>query len=193
MSKELSTADALGEEQPASAASAGSPATEDVSAGAGKDAKKRKKQRRGRVRGAWIAFVGRIVAQFVGSVASIVLGLALIERHHAAVTAAQATPPPVSAAAPLAAPEATPGVSGPTLVVLPLDSFSGANGEVLVQQLAAAIRAAAGENASVTVISRNAPTRVRGSRRLPPQTTSSSNGDHRDGGPVAPLAQVVSR
>ncbi len=191
MSNELSTANALPEEKTANVASSGSPATEDLSAGAGKDAKKRKKQRRGRVRGAWIAFVGRIVAQFVGSAASIVLGLALIERHHAAVTAAQATPPPVSAAAPLAAPGATPGSPGPTLVVLPLDSFSGASGEVLVQQLAAAIRAAAGENGSVTVVSGNAATRVRGHRRTPP--TTSSNRDRLDAGPVVPLAQIVSR
>jgi TolB-like protein len=42
--------------------------------------KKRDKRSR-KVRSAWIAFVGRIVAQFVGSAATIVLGLMLLQKH----------------------------------------------------------------------------------------------------------------
>jgi TolB-like protein len=42
-----------------------------------KSAKKRKKK----VRSVWISFVGRIVAQFVGSAATIVLGLLLLQKY----------------------------------------------------------------------------------------------------------------
>jgi TolB-like protein len=46
--------------------------------------KLRKKQRK--VRSAWIAFVGRIIAQFVGSAATILLGLMLLHKYQPAGT-----------------------------------------------------------------------------------------------------------
>lgn len=46
--------------------------------------KLRKKHRK--VRSAWISFVGRIVAQFVGSAATIVLGLLLLHKYQPAAT-----------------------------------------------------------------------------------------------------------
>jgi TolB-like protein len=46
--------------------------------------KLRKKHRK--VRSAWIAFVGRIIAQFVGSAATIVLGLVLLHKYQPAAT-----------------------------------------------------------------------------------------------------------
>jgi hypothetical protein len=100
------------------------------------------------VRGAWISFVGRIIAQFVGSAASIVLGLALIERHHAAVTAAQTATVPTAAVAP------APALPGPAVLVVPLQSVAPDQQQLLVDQLAAAIKAAVGENASVAVVPR---------------------------------------
>jgi TolB-like protein len=51
--------------------------------------KARKKQRK--VRSAWIAFVGRIVAQFVGSAATIVLGLILLHKYQPVASGTTAT------------------------------------------------------------------------------------------------------
>jgi hypothetical protein len=114
--------------------------------GAGKEARKRKRQR-ARFRGAWISFVGRIIAQFVGSAASIVLGIALIERHHSAVTASTAAAPPAAVAPAQALP-------GPTLLVVPLQHVPRDQQDLLVEQLAAAIRAAVADHASVAVVPR---------------------------------------
>jgi hypothetical protein len=47
------------------------------------DAVKKRQRRANKVRSAWISFVGRIVAQFVGSAATIVLGLILLQKHSA--------------------------------------------------------------------------------------------------------------
>jgi hypothetical protein len=150
MSKDLSTGSEAAHEgtHPAEVTSTGGAGLESaLDAGAGRDAKRRKKQR-ARVRGAWISFVGRIVAQFVGSAASIVLGLMLIERHHAAVTATQAAAVPAAAVAPAQV------LPGPTLLVVPLQNVPRDQQQLLVDQLAAAIKVAVGENASVAVVPR---------------------------------------
>ena len=44
-------------------------------------APKRRKQT-DNVRGAWISFIGRIVAQIIGAVASVVLGLIVLDKYN---------------------------------------------------------------------------------------------------------------
>jgi hypothetical protein len=83
---------------------------------------KKKKHRRSRVRSAWISFVGRILAQFVGSAASILLALILVGNHQPAAV-------PNAAATATAAPGGS--KQAPVVVVLSLDSLSGnASGDV---------------------------------------------------------------
>jgi len=68
---------------------------------------------RKKVRSVWISFVGRIVAQIIGAIASVLLGLFILQRYQD-----RATPPP-------AAPPAAPRTHGErAIAVLPLDNFS---------------------------------------------------------------------
>lgn len=85
------------------------------------DAEKKKKRKKDKVRSAWISFIGRIVAQVVGAVATVVLGVMVLQTYsgHANSAAALAAPhtlPPSSAA-------------GPSrdifVAVLPIENFSG--------------------------------------------------------------------
>lgn len=53
----------------------------------GRGQKDKKKKRRGdKLRSAWISFVGRIVAQLVGAVATVVLGVLMLQKYSAAQT-----------------------------------------------------------------------------------------------------------
>ena len=55
------------------------------------------KRKNKKLRSAWISFVGRIVAQLVGAVASITLGLLLLARYGLPErSASQASPPPAT-------------------------------------------------------------------------------------------------
>ena len=55
-------------------------------------------KKRAKIRSAWISFVGRIVAQIMGAVATISLGLMLVQKYHNP-TAAPASVPAQSGAA----------------------------------------------------------------------------------------------
>ncbi len=82
-------------------------------------------KKRNKVRSAWISFVGRIIAQFVGATASILLGMALLQKYQTAHANPADQP---TAATPVAQhPHASRdrGFSGqPSLAVLPLEAFS---------------------------------------------------------------------
>jgi TolB-like protein len=54
------------------------------------DLERRLEKKRAKVRSAWISFVGRIVAQIMGAVATISLGLILVQRYHAPAAAERA-------------------------------------------------------------------------------------------------------
>jgi hypothetical protein len=75
---------------------------------------KKKKHRRSRFRSAWISFTGRIVAQFVGSAASILLAMIVVGKHQPA-----AVVPAATVSSPTAATQ-TP----PVVIVLSLDGVS---------------------------------------------------------------------
>lgn len=81
----------------------------------------KKKKKRDKVRSAWISFVGRIVAQVMGAVATISLGLMLVQKYHqpasAQAIAAPALPPAVHLPR-----DPVPGEA--SIAVLPLRSFS---------------------------------------------------------------------
>jgi TolB-like protein len=83
-------------------------------------------KKRNKVRSAWISFVGRIVAQFVGASASIILGMALLQKYQTAHANPVDAPPAVRAVAQLPTVASRDrGVSGqPSVAVLPLEAFS---------------------------------------------------------------------
>jgi TolB-like protein len=93
-----------------------------------------KGKKRKKVRSVWIAFVGRILAQFVGSAATIGLGLLLLYKYEpsdaratsGAVLSSSASPLSVSPAAKShsAATMTSPSHEGLSLAVLPLAHFS---------------------------------------------------------------------
>jgi TolB-like protein len=84
-------------------------------------------KKREKIRSAWISFVGRIVAQILGAVATISLGLMLVQRYQTPVARPPATPPARDTApAAVAVRLVTPGEV--SLAVLPLQDVS-ADGE----------------------------------------------------------------
>lgn len=89
----------------------------------GADNPEKKKKKKAKVRSAWISFLGRILAQLCGAVATVVLGLQLVRGYF--------PPPPDGSPAAVAAQAADP-VAGPprpggmkVLAVLPVRNFSG--------------------------------------------------------------------
>ena len=81
-----------------------------------------KKKKKAKVRSAWISFIGRIVAQLFGAVATVMLGLQVVQNY---------LPPPQPAVDPAAVGEAMPVVAPArrdgvkTLAVLPVANYSG--------------------------------------------------------------------
>lgn len=67
----------------------------DGAAAAEDELEKKREKKRAKVRSAWISFVGRIVAQIMGAVATISLGLMLVQKYHAPAAAPLAAPAPV--------------------------------------------------------------------------------------------------
>ena len=57
------------------------------------------KRKKDKVRSAWISFIGRIVAQVVGAIASVTLGLIVLSRYHIQEKASATVDRPVTAAA----------------------------------------------------------------------------------------------
>lgn len=85
------------------------------------------RRRSKKLRSAWISFVGRIVAQIVGAVASITLGLLLLARYGLPERAAsQASPAFVTVTQPPPAKARPVGTSGsvPAIAVLPIQNYS---------------------------------------------------------------------
>ena len=83
-------------------------------------------KKREKIRSAWISFVGRIVAQIMGAVATISLGLMLVQKYHNPNAAPASVPMPSAPQEIVPVRLITPGES--TLAVLPLQSVA-ADGE----------------------------------------------------------------
>ena len=86
---------------------------------------RKREKKRAKVRSAWISFVGRIVAQIMGAVATISLGLMLVQRYQTSA-ATPATTPAARDIATVPVRLVTPGEA--SLAVLPLQDVS-ADGE----------------------------------------------------------------
>jgi TolB-like protein len=80
---------------------------------------RREEKKRAKLRSAWISFVGRILAQILGAVATISLGLMVVQKY---VPAGGPAPAPAAATPAVPARLATPGVL--SLAVLPFESIS---------------------------------------------------------------------
>jgi TolB-like protein/Tfp pilus assembly protein PilF len=80
-------------------------------------------KRRDKVRSAWISFVGRIVAQIVGALATVVLGLLLARKIYP--PGSKHVPPPTPDPAPAASASAGVVRSGVSIAVLPFANISG--------------------------------------------------------------------
>ena len=119
-----------------------------------------KKKKKNKVRAAWISFVGRIIAQFVGAAAAIGLGLLLMERHQAA---SRATSSPVK--------RVVETVAGKTsIAVLPFEDFSGdAQQPSLADAMTEALVTELVKNDGLSVISRTSSMYYKGQRKSLPQ------------------------
>jgi TolB-like protein len=107
------------------------------------------KKKKSKVRSAWIAFAGRIVAQVIGAVATVVLGVAIVNSHMGKVAAPVAT----ASAVPLRV--RTRPTPGSTLVVLPFQDFSPTGAPAaLADGLTEAVTAALARSGRVRVTSR---------------------------------------
>jgi TolB-like protein len=96
------------------------PATET----AAEPAPDKKKKKKSKVRSAWISFIGRILAQLCGAIATVVLGLQLVRGYFPDQPLGDAGGPAAVAAAPLVMPQRSGGAK--VLAVLPVTNYSGA-------------------------------------------------------------------
>ena len=99
----------------------GLPAAETTATEASPDKKKKKKSK---VRSAWISFIGRILAQLCGAIATVVLGLQLVRGYFPDQPQGDIAGPPAVAAEPVVAPQRHGGAK--VLAVLPVTNYSGA-------------------------------------------------------------------
>jgi TolB-like protein len=122
---------------------------------------KKDKRAHKKVRSAWIAFVGRIVAQVIGAVATVVLGLAIADRI---------TRPAAVAATPLPEAPARARTDAVWIAVLPLDNFSGdSNQEFLADGMTEALIAGLARSPGLHVVSRTSVMPYKGARKPLPQ------------------------
>jgi TolB-like protein len=123
-----------------------------------KDAKPKKKK--DKVRSAWISFVGRIIAQILGAVATITLGLAVADRISR--SPAQTSAPAALGASPAFADRFVPPDSRPSVAVLPLELFSPDSGQqYLADSLTEEIIAALASEPALRVVSRTSALQYR--------------------------------
>ena len=129
----------------------------------------KKKKKKDRLRSAWISFTGRIIAQFVGAVATVTLGVLVI--HHAQAgryeTASAVPPAEPASATPSSAPERTPDHA---IAVLSFLNYSGdqrqdAFADALTEALIARLSQADG----LRVVSRTSSTQYKSQPRSLPE------------------------
>jgi hypothetical protein len=87
----------------------------DTQSAANADGGKKKKDK---LRSAWISFAGRIVAQLVGAVATVALGVMVLHRYTALDSRPSATEPVHAAYGPPMAPPMPPGQPAVTVIVI---------------------------------------------------------------------------
>lgn len=124
------------------------------------DKKMRKKAEK--ARGVWISFAGRIIAQIVGAVASVVLGVMVLQRYQAPSAGQPAADTTTAAGAPTlrTASPRRPGQAA--IAVLPLDNLSGSpDQEYFADGMTEALVAGLAKVEGLRVISRTSTTRYK--------------------------------
>ena len=134
------------------------------------------KKKKDKVRSAWISFVGRIVAQIMGAVASITLGLAVLQKYQAPRHAEQ-----VSTAIEREQPHALPArlvTPGETsIVVLPLETYSREREDYFADGMTEAAIAALSGVDGLHVISRTSSMQYKGQPKTVPEIARDLNVD----------------
>jgi len=130
------------------------------------DPERKLEKKRAKIRSAWIAFVGRIVAQIMGAVATISLGLMLVQKYHGPGAAPVSVPVQSAPQEIVPVRLITPGES--TLAVLPLQNVS-ADGETsFARGMTDALITDLAHLDAVRVVSRTSSAAYdQGGRRLP--------------------------
>lgn len=155
-----------------------------------------RKKKKDRVRSAWISFIGRIVAQVVGAIASIVLAVMFIQRS------SDREPPPAAGETPPAATTA-PARSAPadgriTIAVLPLSNYSASGEDYFADGMTEALIADLAQIPGLRVISRTSAMQYRNTQKSLPQIAAELGAEMvvegsvlRDGDRVRVTAQLI--
>ena len=129
---------------------------------------KKQKKKKDKVRSAWIAFVGRIVAQILGAVAAIALGLLFVQNYGPGRNQEADAPAATTDVRP--ARTRTPQAGGVALAVLPLDNFSGdASQEYFADGMTEALIADLARISGLRVISRTSSMQYKGQKKPLPE------------------------
>jgi TolB-like protein len=128
---------------------------------------KKRKKRKAKVRSAWISFVGRIVAQIMGAVATISLGLLVV--HHYKPGRVSDSDQPATAqikVEPAMARVVTPGSL--SIAVLPLETFSGRAPQGFADAMMETLTANLARVKDLRVISRTSAMQYKAHRKTVP-------------------------
>jgi TolB-like protein/Tfp pilus assembly protein PilF len=137
-------------------------------AAASDDEQERRDKKKDKLRSAWISFAGRIVAQIVGALATVALGLLVAGRlGRPAGGAKRAAPAASPAAAPVAA---RPGDNRVSIAVLPLGNLSGdAQQEYFADGMTEALIADLAKIQALRVVSRHSVMQYKDARKPLPE------------------------
>ncbi len=165
--------------------------------GAGTPTDKKRKKKKDKIRSAWISFIGRIVAQIMGAVATIALGL-LVVHHYKPGRIVDAEGPATAAnkTEPALARVVTPG--NLSIAVLPLETFTGRAPEGFADAMTETLTANLSRVKDLRVISRTSAMQYRSHRKSIPTIAKELDVDFvlegsiaADGGRVRIIAQLI--
>jgi TolB-like protein len=130
---------------------------------------KKKKKKKDKVRSAWISFVGRILAQIMGAVATISLGLMVVHQYQSPKRAESSAPATQTESQPRPAATrlATPGDT--SIAVLPLDTYARDKQEYFADGMTEAVIAALSRVKGLHVISRTSSMQYKEQRKTLPE------------------------
>lgn len=159
----------------------------------------KRRKKRDKVRSAWISFVGRILAQILGAVAMITLGLALADRMNGDRAGLAAVLGDIDSIAYVPPPSRVPADPRPSAVVLPLDTFSRDVGQqLLADSLTDELIEAMSRIPEIRTVSRTSAMQFRHEPRFVPQIATELQVDFvvegsfkRDGDRVHISARVI--
>jgi TolB-like protein len=124
------------------------------------------KKKRDKVRSAWISFVGRIVAQIMGAVATIALGLIVVQHYGIPTPSIASDKGQGESTVPVAARVASPGAL--SLAVLPLEAYARPARHDLADAMTEAVIADLSRAKGLRVISRTSSMQYRSNRKTLP-------------------------